>query len=66
MNSREERELEIERRKILQENLITENKKRKFIEEIKNGLGEEIMKEPNKIYKKPTLWKKIKNVLGWN
>jgi hypothetical protein len=66
MNSREERELEIERRKILQENLITENKKRKFIEEIKNGLGEEILKEPNKIYKKPTLWKKIKNVLGWN
>lgn len=66
MGNREEWELELEKRKIVQEALITEHKKNRFIKEIKNGLGEEIIKEPNKVYKKPSFWEKFKKVVGWN
>ena len=52
MSNREDWEIELEKRKILQESLITEHKKNKFIEEIRSGLGEQIIKEPNKIQKK--------------
>jgi len=41
-------------------------KKNKFIDEIKNGLGECILKEPNKVQKKPSLLSKFKKLLGWN
>jgi hypothetical protein len=64
--NREEWELEQERRKILQDSMVTEMKKDKFIEEIKNGLGQAILEEPNKIQKKPTLLTKIKRLFGWN
>lgn len=53
---------EIEKRKILQETIITDHKKNKFIREIKNGLGEEILKEPNKVQKKLTLFEKLKKL----
>ena len=66
MNNREDWEIELEKRKILQESLITEHKKNKFIEEIRSGLGEQIIKEPNKIQKKRNFWFKIKKLLGWN
>jgi hypothetical protein len=59
-------EIELEKRKILQERMITEIQKKKFIDKITNGLGDEILKEPNKINKKPTLMNKIKKLLGWN
>jgi hypothetical protein len=64
--NREEWELEQEKRKILQDSLVTEMKKNKFIEEIKNGLGNEIKKEPNKVQKKRSLLFKIKKLFGWN
>jgi hypothetical protein len=64
--NREEWEVEQEKRKILQDALITEIKKNKFIEEIQNGLGESILKEPNKVQKKPSLFSKFKKLLGWN
>jgi len=66
MGSREEWEIEQERRKMLQEEIVTEHKKNKFINEIKSGLGDEILKEPNKEQKKPSKWDKFKKVLGWN
>ncbi len=66
MGNREDWEIELEKRKILQESLITEHKKNKFIEEIKSGLGKQIMEEPNKIQKKRNFWFKIKKLLGWN
>ena len=53
---------EIEKRKLLQETIITDHKKNKFIREIKNGLGEEILKEPNKLQKKLTLFEKLKKL----
>jgi hypothetical protein len=59
-------EVEQERRKILQDTLTTEYKKENFISEIKNGLGELILKEPNKIQKKRTILFKIKKILGWS
>jgi hypothetical protein len=64
--NREEWELEQEKRKILQDSLVTEMKKNKFIEEIKSGLGNEIKKEPNKVQKKRSLLFKIKKLFGWN
>jgi len=63
---RQEWEIEQEKRKMLQDQLVTEHKKNKFINEIMSGLGEEIKKEPNTIHKKPSIWSKIKKVLGWN
>ncbi len=44
-----------EKRKMEQDILITESKKMKFINEIKNGLGDEIKNEPNKRHK-PLKW----------
>jgi len=66
MDNRSEWELEQEKRKLLQDNMDTELKKDKFINEIENGLGEKIKKEPNTVYKKPSLLSKIKNLVGWN
>lgn len=59
INAREEWELEQEKRKMLQDHMTTEYKKNKFIEEIKSGLGEQILKEPNKLQEK-------KGVFGLN
>jgi hypothetical protein len=64
--NREEWEIEQERRKIVQDQLVTEYKKNKFIEEMKNGLGEIIVKEPNTVQKKPSKWDKFKKLIGWN
>jgi hypothetical protein len=64
--NRQDWEVELEKRKILQERMVTEIQKKKFIDKITNGLGDEILKEPNKINKKPTLINKIKKLLGWN
>jgi len=64
--NRKDWELEQEKRKIIQEEMVTEMKKNKFIEDIKNGLGERIKKEPNTVFKKPSLLIKIKKLLGWN
>ena len=58
--------IEQEKRKILKEEMVTEMKKNKFIDEIKNGLGEKIKKEPNTVFKKPSLLTKIKKIFGWN
>ena len=44
MDTRGEWGLEQEKRKLLQDNMVTELKKDKFISEIKNGLGEKIKK----------------------
>jgi uncharacterized GH25 family protein len=66
MGSREDWEIEQEKRKMLQDSIVTEYKKNKFIDEIKSGLGEDILKQPNTVYKKPSLFKRIKKVLGWN
>ena len=41
-------------------------KKNKFIDDITNGLGEKIKKEPNTVFKKPSLLGKIKKLFGWN
>ena len=51
-----------EERKMQQDMLITLSKKNKFISEIKNGLGDEILKEPNKPQKKLTWWDKFKRI----
>lgn len=59
---RNELEIENELRKIKQNHLVTEVKKDRFIEDIKNGLGEEIKKEPNKIQKKPGLLQRLKKI----
>ena len=59
---REHWEVELERRKILQDSYITEMRKNKFIEEIKNGLGEEILKAPNSTHKKPNFFDKLKKL----
>lgn len=57
-------EIENEIRKMKQQELVTEVKKDKFIEEVKSGLGEMIKEEPNKIQKKPTLFDKIKRIFS--
>lgn len=53
-----------EERKMLQDIVTTEIKKENFILEITEGLGQEILNEPNKIQvpKKITLWDKIKKL----
>ena len=61
MSNREEWELEQERRKMLQDEIVTEYKKNKFIKEIKNGLGKSIMEQPNNIQKNQQLQIKLKN-----
>jgi hypothetical protein len=66
MGNREEWEVEQEKRKLLQDSMVTELKKDKFITDIKNGLGKKMKKEPNAKYKKPSLLSKIKNLVGWN
>tara|TARA_R110001592_G_scaffold350329_2_gene646378 strand:+ start:3866 stop:4063 length:198 start_codon:yes stop_codon:yes gene_type:complete len=58
--------IEQEKRKIIQEEMVTEMKKNKFIDDIKNGLGDKIKKEPNTVFKKTTLIGKIKKIFGWN
>lgn len=65
---REEWEIELEKRKMLQDSYVTEMKKNKFIEEIKSGLGEQIKKEPNKIQvkEKTSMLAKFKKLIGWN
>lgn len=62
MKSKDEIEIELELRRIKQQELSTEVKKESFIKDIKSGLGEEIKKEPNKIQKKLTFWDKIKKM----
>lgn len=64
--NRQEWEFEQEKRKMVQDQLVTEYKKNKFIKEITSGLGEQIIKEPNTTHKRPSVWSKIKKVLGWN
>jgi len=66
MGNREEWEVEQEKRKLLQDSMVTELKKDKFITDIKNGLGKKMKKEPNTKHKKPSLLSKIKNLVGWN
>jgi len=66
MSKREEVEIEQERRKILQDVFVTEIKKKKFIDKIKNEWSNSMMEEPNKVQKKPTVWSKFKKLLGWN
>lgn len=64
MSSREDWEIEQEKRKMIQDQMVTEMKKNKFIEEIKSGLGECMMNEPNKVVKKLTFWQKIKKMFS--
>jgi hypothetical protein len=62
---KEEWEVELESRKIIQEVMITDMRKNKFIEEIKSGLGEQIIKEPNKLQTKESnkgFLKKLKKI----
>jgi len=53
-----------EERKMLQDMVATEIKKENFIRNITDGLGQEILNEPNKIQvqKKLTFWDKIKKM----
>lgn len=55
-------EIELEKRKILQESMVTDLKKDKFIKEITSGLGDKILEEPNKLQKKPGLLSKLKKM----
>ncbi len=66
MNNREDWEIEQEKRKILQDSFVTEIKKKKFIDKIKNEWSDSIMEEPNKIKKRKTLWCKFKKLIKWN
>ncbi len=66
MGTREDWVLEQERRKLLQDQMVSERKKDKFIEEIKSGLGKKILKEPNKKQKKRSILQKLKKAIGWN
>jgi hypothetical protein len=61
-DERVEWEIELEKRKILQESMITDIQKNRFIKEISSGLGDEIIKEPNRIQKKPGLLSKLKKM----
>ena len=51
-----------EERKMKQDLFATEIKKENFIREITEGLGEEILKQPNKIQKKLTFFQKLKRI----
>lgn len=50
--------------KMRQDIVATEIKKEIFIQEIKKGLGDEILKEPNRQQKKLTIWQKIKKMFS--
>ena len=63
MKNKEEIEIELEYRRIKQQELSTEVKKDGFINEIKNGLGQLIKEEPNKIQKKVGFWGKLMKIL---
>jgi hypothetical protein len=52
-----------EKRKIAQSALSTEAKKRKFVHDVKNGLGELIKEEPNKPQKKVKWYHKLFKLL---
>jgi len=54
-----------EERKLEQDKFVTELKKEKFINDIKGGLGNEIVKQPNTVQKKISFWGKIKKLVGW-
>lgn len=53
-----------EERKMRQDMVATEIKKENFIRQITDGLGQEILQEPNKIHiqKKVTFWDKLKKL----
>ena len=53
-----------EERKMRQDMVATEIKKENFIRDITNGLGQEILEEPNKIHvqKKLSFWDKLKKL----
>ena len=53
-----------EERKMLQETVATEIKKENFIREIIDGLGEEILKEPNKVQKKLGFFGKLQRLFS--
>jgi hypothetical protein len=59
MDKETEYTLKHEERKMVQDALTTENKKKRFINEIQNGLGELILEEPNKIPKKVRWYNKL-------
>ena len=52
-----------EKRKMEQSMLSTEAKKRKYIHDVKNGLGELIKEEPNKPQKKLKWYNKLFRIL---
>lgn len=51
-----------EERKMRQDAVATEIKKENYIREIIDGLGEEIVKEPNKVQKKLGFWDKLRKM----
>ena len=53
-----------ETRKMQQDAVATEIKKENFIREITGGLGEEILKEPNKVQTKLSFWDKVKRMFS--
>lgn len=57
-------EIENEIRKMRQQDLVTEVKKDKYISEIKKGLGDIILKEPNTVHKKPGFLAKLKRIFS--
>jgi hypothetical protein len=57
--------LKSEELKMRQDVVATEIKKEIFITQIKNGLGDEILKEPNKERKRLTFWQKIKKMFSY-
>lgn len=57
-------EIEQEKRKLHQDMLVTESKKKMFIDEIKNGLGEQIKIEPTTKPKKLSFIEKLKKLFS--
>jgi hypothetical protein len=57
--------LKSEELKMRQDVVATEIKKEIFITQIKNGLGDEILKEPNKERKRLSFWQKIKKMFSY-
>ena len=56
-----------EERKMKQDLFTSEIKKENFIREmIEGGLGEEILKEPNRIQKKLSFFQKLKRMKLWD
>ena len=53
-----------ETRKMQQDVVATEIKKENFIREITEGLGNEILKEPNKVQKRPSFFDKLKRMFS--